>query len=288
MELTRRPVSTVRLRKLAADLKAMREQLGLSLEFVANRIGRARTTLYRIEEGKSRPQRPTLDALLDVYGASAEKRTELHTLAKESAEQGWLRAYGGDLPEVYATYIGLELEALQVENYESLFVPGLLQTREYAHAVIGGTLPTAKEGDIRARVEVRMRRQAALRAEEPLQLAAVIDEAAIRRVVGSPAVMVDQLRSLAKASDAPNVTLRVIPYAAGAHPGMAGSFALMRFRDPSVPPLVYIDSMAAELILEKSDDLRRYTTVFEELSAVALSAEDSARLITEAARRIKK
>jgi transcriptional regulator with XRE-family HTH domain len=272
------------LRRLAKELRDLRMAAGLTAEDVADRTSVDERTLRRIENEYQRPQRRTLLALLDLFGIHGDRRQTLINLTKDTGEHGWLRAFGDDLPEVYATYSGFEGEAAEVDNYESLFVPGLLQTREYAHAVIKGTLPeSATEDDIATRVEVRMRRQDALSAAEPLRLTAVIDEAALRRVVGSRAVMSAQLRQLAAAAERPNITLRVIPFDAGAHPGMAGSFVLMRFRDPGVPPLVYIDSMAAELILDDTKDLGRYAAVFEQLNAVALSPEKSARLIAEAA-----
>ena len=287
MDLTRKPLPTARLRKLVRELRDLRIAAELTIDDVANQTDVNARTLRRIENEYQRPQKRTLIALLDLYGVVGEKRMQMVALLKDGSEQGWLREFGEDLPEVYAMYMAFEAEAAAVDNYESLFVPGLLQTREYAHAVVKGTMPTASDDDIASRVEVRMRRQASLTKADPLVLATVIDEAAIRRAVGSPTIMADQLRQLAHMA-LPNVTLRVIPFGAGAHPGMSGSFAVMRFRDEGVPPLVYVDSLASDLLLESTAGLDRFSAVFAQLQEVALTPDDSLRLIAEAARKITK
>jgi len=241
------------------------------------------TTLYRAEHAKGTPQVRTLTALLDLYGVKdAPRRARFLALIKPSGAPAWLHAYD-DLTDAYNDYVALEGDAATISNYESLFVPGLLQTEEYATAAIQGALPAATAKHVRRLVEVRMRRQAALSANDPLRLTTVVDEAAIRRVVGGPGVMAAQLRRLIEAPD--HITLRVIPYGAGAHPGMSGSFAVMAFRDPDLSPVVYIDSMAGDFLLENGDAIARYTTLFGQVEAVALSRKDSVRLVADAAKR---
>jgi hypothetical protein len=169
-----------------------------------------------------------------------------------------------------------------VWNYESLFIPGLLQTEDYARAVIRGGLPNASRDEVERRVEVRMERQALLRNENPLNLWSIVDEAALRREVGGPEVMQAQFRYLMEASELPHVTFQVIPFDAGAHPGMPGSFILLQFGDAAIPDVIYVDTMAGELFLEEEADVRRYKLVFEHLRAVAASPEASLSLVTSA------
>ncbi|MCI4066083.1 helix-turn-helix domain-containing protein [Micromonospora sp. R77] len=283
MELSaRRQPPTVRLRRLAAELRGLRTAAGLTRDEVSEQTGINPATLYRIETAKVRPQRRTLMAMLDKYGVTDEdKRSELIALSRQAAQLGWLQAYESELPELYTTYISFEAEARSVRNYESLFVPGLLQTENYARAVIRGVLPLATDADVQARVEARMQRQESLRKTEPLRLWAILDEAVLHRLTGGPAVMAEQLDALVTAACQPHVTLQVIPFTSGAHAGMPGSFVVMDFPDPADPALVYVDSMAGDLFLEREADVRRYTSTFEHLRATALDPSSSIKLIQE-------
>ncbi|HEX5741079.1 MAG TPA: helix-turn-helix transcriptional regulator [Pilimelia sp.] len=278
----RRHTPTVRLRRLAAELRALRTSAGLTREEVSERTSINSATLYRIETARVRPQRRTLLALLDTYGvADPDRRGELLGLCTRARPLEWLRAYESQLPEPYTAYISFEAEARSVRNYENAFVPGLLQTADYAAAVIRGVLPAASDEEVRHRVEARVQRQAAVADEEndPLTLWAVIDEAVIRRRVGSAGVMARQLRALVAAAARPHVTLQVIPFSHGAHPGMPGSFVVMDFPDAADPELVYVDSMAGDVFLERACDLRRYTMIFDRLRAVALDPGRSVQMI---------
>lgn len=288
MDLSRKQPPTVRLRRLAGELKALRKAAGLTREDVAKLSGINVTTLYRIETAKVRPQRRTLLSLLDRYGVADEsKRAELEALSKQAGELGWLQAYESDLPEQYTTYISFEADARSVRNYESLFVPGLLQTEPYASAVITGALPLAGPDQVKQRVEVRMKRQSSLTKSEPLKVWAIIDEAVLCRRVGGYKVMATQLKHLAVAASEPHIIVQVIPFGAGAHPGMAGSFVVMDFRDTADPDLVYCDSMAGDLFLEKEVDVRRYTGIFDNLRALALSPVDTIQHLHKAAEEMK-
>src|SRR5271165_2048290 len=175
---------TVRLRRLAAELRRLRSAAQLSRENVEEQTGINEGTLYRLETARARPQRRTLMTLLDLYGADDPLRSDLLAIAQGADNQGWLRPYHSELPEEYAAYISFEAEARAVRNYESLFIPGLLQTEGYARAVITGTLPMASETEVEQRVQARMERQELLRGDNPLELWAILDEAAIRRMVG--------------------------------------------------------------------------------------------------------
>jgi transcriptional regulator with XRE-family HTH domain len=270
---------TVRLRRLAAELRRLRADAGYSREQVEEQTGVNEGTLYRLETARARPQRRTLIALLDLYRVEAPLRDDLIEIARSADGQGWARPYRWQLPGEYAAYISFEAEARVVHNYESLFIPGLLHTEDYDRAMVAGVLPTATTEEITERVEARAERQKLLEGDDPLELWAVVDEAAIRRVVGGPAVMRGQLSRVLDMMDRPNVTVQVITFDSGAHPGMPGAFVHMEFRDKLDPDLVYVDTLAGDIFLEADEDIRRYRDMFDHLRAGALSPADSARLI---------
>ena len=274
-----RSTPTVRHRRLAAELRRLRESAGLTQEDVSERTGKDRSTLYRLENAQQRPQRSTLIQLLDLYGTGPQQRADLLALLREASQRGWMQPHRSDLPEIYSDYISFESEARSVSNYESLFIPGLLQTEDYTRAVIRGILPHASTAQVDSRVTARMERQALLTADNPPQLWAIMDEAAARRIVGGPAVMREQLARLRDMAALPNVTVQVIPYDAGAHPGMPGSFIVLEFPDPADQSLVYIDSMAGDLFLEDDREIRRYILMFEHLRAAALRPDESVTLL---------
>ncbi|MFI9340772.1 helix-turn-helix domain-containing protein [Streptomyces sp. NPDC052773] len=273
---------TVRRRRLAAELRRLRKAAELSHEEVTEQTGISRTTLYRIESARVTPQPRTVITLLDTYRVGDAERGEIIELAKVADTQGWTRPYHADLRESLTAYIAFEAEASGVRNYQSLFIPGLLQTEQYARAVIPGVWPSATTKDIDQHVQARMERQALLTKDNPLDLTVVIDEAALRRCVGGPAVMAEQMQRLQVAAKQPHVSVQVIPYAVGAHPGMPGSFSLLSFPDPDYDELVYIDSMAGDVFLESEADISQYTNTFNTLRALALSPDDSLSMIATA------
>ncbi|HEY6278358.1 MAG TPA: helix-turn-helix transcriptional regulator [Streptosporangiaceae bacterium] len=278
-----RQTPTVRLRRLAAELRALRTSAALTRAEVAAGTGINVATLYRIEHARVRPQTRTLLTLLGLYGADQAQQAALAALLRDARQRDWLHAYQPGLPEQYTTYIGLEGEARSAWNYESLFVPGLLQTEAYARAVIRAGLPAAGRDEIEGRVKVRIERQEVLHGVTPLELWGIVDEAAVRRRVGGAAVMRAQLRLLLDATELPHVTFQVIPFAAGAHAGMPGSFVYMQFAEKTISDVVYIDHMAGELFLEEEMDVRRYKLVFEHLRAVAASPDASRSLLADLA-----
>lgn len=279
----KRQTPTVRLRRLASELRSLRASSGLTRDEVVERTGINVATMYRIEHARVRPQTRTLRTLLDLYGVEKEQQVELVGWLRDARERGWLHAYQSELPEQYTTYIGFEGEAESAWDYESLFIPGLLQTEDYARAVISGALPFASREEVQRRVEVRMERQEVLRNDNPLKLWSIADEAALRREVGGPAVMRAQFRHLLEASELPHVTFQVIPFDAGAHAGMPGSFIVLQFAEEAIPDVIYVESMAGELFLEQESDVRRYKLVFEHLRAVSASPDASRSLLTSLA-----
>ncbi|WP_432957875.1 helix-turn-helix domain-containing protein [Micromonospora haikouensis] len=276
----RRQPPTVRLRRLAGELRSLRQASGLTREDAAAQTNINSATLYRIETAKARPQRRTLLTLLDKYGVSdPERRAALVELSKQATQLGWLQAYESELPEEYTTYISFESEARSVRNYESLFVPGLLQTEGYTRAVVTAGLPNASDDEIQKRVETRIQRQVSITRDDPLKLSAIVDEAVLHREVGGAEVMVEQLRHLLDLTEQPHITLQVLPYKVGAHPGMHGAFAVMDFPDAADPELVYIENMAGALYLEKEADIRRYADMFDQLRSAALNVADSRKFL---------
>ncbi|MEU8394922.1 helix-turn-helix transcriptional regulator [Nonomuraea sp. NPDC048892] len=277
----RRQPPSARLRTLAAALRRYRANAGLSQEDVAAETSVNVTTLYRIETGRTKPQARTLKALLAAYQVPPTERATLLDLLKHASKKSWLNT-DTDLPEQYTAYINFEEEAREILNAETIFVPGLLQTRDYATAVITGVLPFATAEEVQERVDARMTRQRLLAASPSSSSPhfwAVIDEAALHRRVGGTAVMRDQLRHLADQARQPNITLQVVPFDAGAHPGMPGSFVILRF-GALAPDIVYIDSMGGDLFLEEEEELARHNMVFEHLRAVALAPQETITLLT--------
>jgi len=283
----RRHIPTVRLRRLAAELRRLRAAASLSREETGERTGINNATLYRIETARARPQMRTLNTLLSLYEVDQEQRDYLTNLCRDASKQGWLQPYHSGLSDAYAAYISFENEAQGVRDYESLFVPGLLQTEDYARSVIRGVLPAATDEEVEDRVRARMGRQNVLSKSGPLKLWAVLDEAALRRTVGSAQIMRAQLDHLVKAAKAPNVTFQVIRFSAGAHTGMPGQFIMLDFKDPMDTDLIYIDSMAGDLFLESDAEISSFRSVFENLVAIALSPKDSASLVVDIAHQMK-
>lgn len=277
---TRGQPSTVRLRRLAGTLRALRREATLTRDNAAEKTGLNPVTLWRIETAKVRPHRRNLLALLDLYGVTDEKRrSALVELSHDADQVGWLQQYENELTEQYLAYVSFESEARSVRNYESLFVPGLLQTEAYARAILTGVVPLATEREVEHRTRVRMQRQAVLRRDDPLQLWAVIDEAALHRMVGGLPVMREQLEALVVMARMPHVTLQVIPFGAGAHPGMPGSFVILDFPDPADRELVHVDGMTSAQFLERESEIRHFTLTFQHLVASALNLADSMALL---------
>jgi len=257
----------------------LREAAGLTQEEVSERTGKDRSTLYRLESAQQRPQRSTLIQLLDLYGTNETHRHEMMELLKDAGQRGWMRPYLSELPETYSDYIGFEDEARSICNYQSLFIPGLLQTEAYARAQLRGTWPSASDEDIELRVAARMERQPVLVKDDAPKFWAIIDEAALHRLVGGRDVMSDQIARLLETHSHPDITIQMIPYRAGAHPGMDGSFVILDFPNVDDPSIVYIESAAGGLFLEEAMAIRRYILMFEHLRAAALGLDATADLL---------
>ena len=274
---------TLRGRRLAIELLKHREASGLSREEAARRLEWSTSTIFRIETGRSRPQPGNVRALLELYGVTGTERDGLIQLAREARQTGWWHSFRDILPNPYEVYIGLEGGAASIRNFEPVVIPGLLQTEGYARAMTKGGPRELDRDEIERRVEVRISRQQILgRANRP-RLWTVIDEAVIRRVVGGPAVMGGQLQHLVDAAEEGKTTIQVVPFRAGAHSGTTGPFVILDFLEETDPAMVYVETLAGDIYLEQRQDVDRYTIAFERLLAVALSPDDSVRLVQQAA-----
>ena len=264
---------TVKRRRLAAELRHLREASGLTIDEVAERLEWSTAKISRIENARVSVLPRDVKFLLSVYGITEtdEPWDVLISLARESRQKGWWQQYGEAVPDWFEVYVGLEAEATAIWGYDAEFVPGVLQTKEYARAVHRAQLMTATDDEIDRLVRVRLARQELLISDDAPQLWLVLNEAVIRRVVGGRQTMRAQLERLIEASNLPNVTLQIVPFSAGAHPAMDGAFKLLSFRDPTDPNIVYIEYHTGALYLEKHADVTRYSLMFDHLRAAALS-----------------
>lgn len=272
---------TVRRRRLGAELKKLREARRLSREEVAEVLEVSVSTVSRIETGRGGIRAKDLRQLLDLYDLSdTDARSSLEALARAGKVQGWWTRHAGELRSAYSTFIGLESEATWLLDFEAITVPGLLQTESYARALLASALPAMTEDAIEPRVRVRMERQRArLDGAPPVNLWAIIDESVIHRQVGGADVMCEQLEHLVEVVRRPNITVQVLPYAAGAHSGVIGSFVVLRFAED--PDVAYIEGVAGDVYAE-GDDVGRFTLAFDGLRAAAASPSDSLRILAEA------
>ncbi|MFI9049314.1 helix-turn-helix domain-containing protein [Streptomyces sp. NPDC053427] len=274
---------TVRRRRLGQELRRLREDKGMTAEQVAERLLVSQSKISRLENGRRSISQRDVRDLCGVYEVDDHRIVDsLMQMAKDSRQQGWWHAFG-DIP--YSVYIGLETEAASLRVYESLLVPGLLQTPGYAEAVIPGAVPELAPESLEKRIQVRMRRQERVNdPKRPLRLWVVLDESALRRVVGSHLVMREQLDHLVEMSHLPHVTVQVLPYDTGAHAGMSGTFSILEFDDASDSSVVYIEGVTSDLYLEKTNDVHKYTIMYEHLRAQALNADQSREFIARAAK----
>jgi transcriptional regulator with XRE-family HTH domain len=267
---------------LGQELRRLRELKGMTAEEVAERLLVSQSKISRLENGRRSISQRDVRDLCGVYEVEDHRIVDsLMQMAKDSRQQGWWHSFG-DIP--YSVYIGLETDAASLRVYDPQVVPGLLQTRAYAETLITGALPETTPTDIDKRVQVRVRRQERIAApDNPLRLWTVLDESALRRVVGSRAVMREQLEHLVEQSQLPHVTVQVIPFDMGAHPGLNGQYAILEFPDAADSSVVYIEGVTSDLYLEKANDVQKYSVMYEHLRAQALNVEQSRQFIAKIA-----
>ncbi|MEZ7002697.1 helix-turn-helix transcriptional regulator [Streptomyces sp. SCSIO 75703] len=274
---------TVRRRRLGQELRRLRELKGMTAEEVAERLLVSQSKISRLENGRRSISQRDVRDLCGVYEVADQRIVDsLMQMAKDSRQQGWWHAFG-DIP--YSVYIGLETDAESLRTYEPQIITGLLQTRSYAEALIQGALPETSVADIEKRVQVRIRRQERVTADaNPLRLWVVLDEAALHRVVGSRQVMREQLEHVAEMSQLPHITVQVLPFDVGAHPGINGQYSILEFADTADSSVVYLEGVTSDLYLEKAQDVQKYTVMYEHLRAQALNVDQSRQLIEDMAK----
>jgi transcriptional regulator with XRE-family HTH domain len=251
----------------------------MSLEAVAKELGWSISKVSRIELAKIAVTPTDVRALLGVLDALSDEVEMLVSLASEDRQPGWWRQYAEVLPTWFEGYLSLESEAARLLAYESEVVPGLLQTEEYAAEILRHSPYTPLPDEAARAAELRRARQVRLLGHDPISLDVVINEGALRRAVGGPEVMCGQLSRLIETTELSNVELRVLLFAAGAHPGVDGSFTVLEFVDPSNPRIVYLDRMTDSEYLDGLRDVAAYRHAHDRLRSAALSPSDSGQMI---------
>lgn len=281
-----RPSPTVRGRRLRYELRRLREQRGLTIEQVSEQSGGDWTAsaISRWETGDRRIRPADLRVLLDIYEVRGEQREVLLTLSREARQRGWWQSYSSDaVPEWFQVYLGLEAEAASIHEYDAELVPGLFQTAGYYRAFMHAAPAAGDEEAIERKIAVRAARQERLTANDAPEYWAVLNEAAIRRAVGSTEVMREQLQHITQMASRPLISVQVLPFKAGAHPAMDGSFIILGFPEAPDPDVVYLESQTGSLYLEKLPEVDRYQAMFNHLVAKALGPDESVNLIAQAA-----
>jgi hypothetical protein len=250
----------------------------LTVEEVAHELLCSTPKISRIETGTRSPTLRDVRDLCRLYHVSDEEQGRLMTLAREAKQQGWWNKFD-DL--AIDSLIGLEIEAKRISSHEAAIVPWAFQTEQYARAVIKGILPRIDDRILNERVSARMTRQELLRSPQPPHLWSLIDESALRRAVGGNRVMREQLSKILEVAATPNVTMQVVPFEAGAQPGLDNTFTLLEFDSSVQSPVVFVENLTGNLYLERDADIERYREVLEHLRACALSPASSAKFVEE-------
>jgi transcriptional regulator with XRE-family HTH domain len=277
------PSPTVRRKRLGIELRRLREQARLTCEEVGQRLDCSGTRISRMETGRISVRPGDARELLEIYGVTGTEADSLIQLARDARRKGWWHTYGGALPTWFEPYIGLESEVVRLRDFQSMVLPGLLQTEHYARAVLR-TAPIAGPADaIDRQVALRMERQAILSQDTPPGLWVVLSESVLRVQVGGPKVMRDQLARLIEIAGQSKVTLQVLPFNTAAHVQPISPFTILEFADPADPAVVYLEHLTGSLLLENEEEVTRYTAVFDHLRAEALGTAQSAGLIAQLA-----
>ena len=271
---------TVLRRLLGAQLRRLREARHISPEEAGDAIRASRSKISRVETGRVSLKDRDIADLLTLYGMTDEQEREtIRALVRRANAPDWWHDYSDILPSWFETYVGLEEAASQIRAYEVQFVPGLLQTQDYARAVtlLGHGAASARE--IERRVSLRMGRQTVLARPDPPNVWAVIDEAVLRRPVGGSDVMHAQFKHLLEMAKRPNVTIQIIPFQAGGHAAAGGPFSVLRFAEPDLPDVVYLEQLTSALYLDKPEIVDSYQTVMERVCMEAATPADSTKAI---------
>jgi transcriptional regulator with XRE-family HTH domain len=274
---------TLRRRELGSRLRELRLSQGLTVEQVAEHLLCSSSKVSRMETGQRGATPRDVRDLCELYGVTEPRERERMTrLATEAKQAGWWQSHELDY---FATYVGLEAAAVSLRYFQSSIIPGLLQTVDYAKAMyeraVASEYSTERALEL---VEVRLKRQEVLTRDPPLELTAIFDEAVLHRVVGGPSVMAGQLNRLIEVASQPHVTIKVIPYSAGAHPAMDNMFNILDFGDIA-PSVVYVEGLMGWIYIERPQEIARYRQVFEQVNTLASSPQESIELIADTAAR---
>lgn len=261
---------------LGAQLRRLREAKQITCEEAGAAIRASHSKISRMELGRVRFRQRDVADLLCLYGVHDDtERASLLSLAVRANDPGWWHSYSDILPSWFEVYIGLEEAASRIRSYEVQFVHGLFQTEDYARAVTLLGYPDAPGHEVERRVGLRMRRQSLLTGDDPPLFWAVVDEAALRRPLGGRVVMRQQLRRLLEIVELPNVTLQVVPFDLGGHAAAGGPFTILRFAEPDLPDVVYMEQLTSSLYLDKREDVDGYLAVMERL---CIDAEPASKI----------
>ncbi|OUC97660.1 helix-turn-helix domain-containing protein [Streptosporangium minutum] len=271
---------TLRRRQLASRLRELREQAGKSIKEAAEQLECSPAKISRIETAQRGALPRDVRDLCLFYGMTEQTQIDaLMSLAREAKQQVWWQ----ETEDVdFRPFLGLEIDATSISEYETTTVPGLLQTEEYARAIIKGYLPRMDPDVLEERVAYRLRRQERLHGPNPPKYWVLLDESVLHRHVGGVDVMRKQLEHIEKTSELPHVTIQVIPFTVGAHMGFDSAFVLLEFSDPTIGDTVYLDTLMGSFYLEKAKELERFRETLNHLRAVALSPQESAVHIARA------
>ncbi|RKR89212.1 helix-turn-helix protein [Micromonospora pisi] len=278
--MSERRSPTIRRRRLGAELRRLRDAAGVTIEVVAERLECSQSKISRIETGHTTATVRDVRDMISIYGIVGAESEDLLQIAREARQKGWWASYSTVLT---SAYVGFEAAAGSIRAYEQQVVPGLLQTEEYAKAMIRSARPDITTDEVEQRVRVRLGRQSLLSQDDPIDVWVVLDETVVSRPVGGDEVMRDQLKRLVEAADQPNVTIQILPFDVGAHAGMDGTFTILDFPEPGDPPVVYAENATGGLFLEKVEELQKYAFIFDHIRAAAIRPEDSVALIARLA-----
>jgi len=272
---------------LGTQLRRLREAADVTPDQAGYEIRASRSKISRMEHGRVGFKDRDVADLLTLYGITDEQmRVRMLASVRHANAPGWWSKYGDLLPDWFEEYLGLEGAASVIRTFELQFVHGLFQTEAYARAVTLLGHKTAPAGEIDRRVSLRLKRQDIVTSPEPPQVWSVMDEAVLRRSVGGRAVMRTQLERLAEVASLPQVTIQVVPFGGGGHAAAGGSFTILRFAEPELPDVVYIEQLTSALYLDGREDVDHYREVMNELSTQALTPDRTARVLAEITREI--
>ena len=272
---------TVRRRRLGAELRRHREAAGLTIAEVAVAVGCSASKISRMENAQTGASAQDVQRLVGLYGVTGAAAVELVEIAAGTHQRGWWQPYGS---VVTGAYVAFEAAAAMVCIYEMQAIPALVQTEEYARSIILAVRYDLSGDEVAKRVRLFMARQSLLTQEKPARVCIVVEEAALMRPVGGPQVMREQFEHLATVATQPNVELQVIPVTAGPHPGLTGTFVILRFPDTADPDTVFVPTAPGGVFYDKAEHVRRYAAIFDRLRTVALSRADSAALFARKAK----